>query len=267
MVHFVGAGSGAADLITVRGARLLSGAGAVIYAGSLVNPELLHTYVSPEAELFDSARMTLEEVLEIMRSRVADGKEVVRLHSGEPSLYGAIREQMDALDAMGIGYDTTPGVTACFAAASSLNMEFTLPGVSQTLIITRMQGRTEVPEKESIASLAAHKASMAIYLSASMLEELSKRLIEGGFPADTPAAVIYKASWKDEKCLVCKLETMSREAERAGIKSLAVVLVGEAVAPKAYLRSKLYDPSFETLYRKSRETGGAESKEQERKDD
>ncbi|MCR4908379.1 MAG: precorrin-4 C(11)-methyltransferase [Lachnospiraceae bacterium] len=253
MVHFVGAGSGGADLITVRGAKLLSEAGVVIYAGSLINPEVLESYVSPGAELFDSSRMTLEEVVEVMRASFREGKEVVRLHSGEPSIFGAVREQMDELDRLGIEYDSTPGVTACFAAASSLNLEYTLPGVSQTLIITRLEGRTGVPEKESIESLASHGSSMAVYLSASMLDELSGRLLKGGLSPDTPAAVVYKASWEDEKKVICTVGTLPEEAARAGIKRLAVVLVGEAVTHSAFERSRLYDPCFETGYRKGSE--------------
>ncbi|MDE6636563.1 MAG: cobalt-precorrin-4/precorrin-4 C(11)-methyltransferase, partial [Lachnospiraceae bacterium] len=180
MVYFVGAGTGAVDLITVRGMRLLEQADVIIYAGSLVNPELLH-YAKKDCEVYDSARLTLDEVLEVMRRAEAEKKKTVRLHTGEPSIYGAVREQMDELDKLGIAYDSCPGVSACFGAAASLNLEYTLPGVSQTLIITRMEGRTKVPEKESIESFAKHQASMAIYLSTGMLKELSKKLVAGGY--------------------------------------------------------------------------------------
>ena len=179
MVHFVGAGTGAVDLITVRGMRLLETADVIIYAGSLVNPELLK-YAKNDCEIYNSAIMTLNEVIEVIMKSDEKGKEIVRLHTGEPSIYGAVREQMDCLDKSNIAYDSCPGVSACFGAAASLNIEYTLPDVTQTLIITRMEGRTAVPAKESIESLAAHQASMAVYLSAGMPEDLVKRLISGG---------------------------------------------------------------------------------------
>lgn len=251
MVHFVGAGPGAADLITVRGMRLLEQADVVIYAGSLVNPELL-ACTKAECEKYNSAEMTLEEIISVMHRAELSGKITVRLHTGEPSIYGAVREQMDALDALGILYDSCPGVSACFGAAASFNMEYTLPGVSQTLIITRMEGKTRVPEKESIERLAAHRASMAIYLSAGMPGELAKRLISGGYPKDTPAAIVYKATWKEEKACFCTLAGLAEAAAENRITRMAVVLVGEALVHQNYERSKLYDPDFETEYRKKR---------------
>ena len=169
MVYFVGAGTGAVDLITVRGMHLLEQADVIIYAGSLVNPELLQ-YAKKDCVIHDSAKLTLEEVLTVMQKAEADGKLTVRLHTGEPSIYGAVREQMDELDRLGISYESCPGVSACFGAAASLNLEYTLPGISQSLIITRMEGRTKVPERESIESFATHQASMAIYLSTGMLK-------------------------------------------------------------------------------------------------
>lgn len=260
MVHFVGAGPGAPDLITVRGKNLLEKADVVIYAGSLVNPELL-TGTCKDCEIYNSAKMTLEEVLEVMRQASAEGKEVVRLHTGEPSIYGAVREQMDALDALGISYDSCPGVSACFGAASSLNLEYTLPEVSQSLIITRMAGRTGVPERESIESFAAHQASMAIYLSTGMLRELSKRLIAGGYSGDTPAALVYKATWKEEQDFICTVETLAETAEKHGIKKTALVIVGDVVRHGSYARSKLYDPDFTTEFRIG--TGEAKSRREE----
>ncbi len=260
MVHFVGAGPGAPDLITVRGKNLLEKADVVIYAGSLVNPELL-TGTRKDCEIYNSAKMTLEEVLAVMRQASAEGKEVVRLHTGEPSIYGAIREQMDALDALGISYDSCPGVSACFGAASSLNLEYTLPEVSQSLIITRMAGRTGVPERESIESFAAHQASMAIYLSTGMLRELSKRLIAGGYSGDTPAALVYKATWKEEQDFICTVETLAETAEKHGIKKTALVIVGDVVRHGSYARSKLYDPEFTTEFRIG--TGEAKSRREE----
>lgn len=260
MVHFVGAGPGAPDLITVRGKNLLEKADVVIYAGSLVNPELL-TGTRKDCEIYNSAKMTLEEVLEVMRQASAEGKEVVRLHTGEPSIYGAVREQMDALDALGNSYDSCPGVSACFGAASSLNLEYTLPEVSQSLIITRMAGRTGVPERESIESFAAHQASMAIYLSTGMLRELSKRLIAGGYSGDTPAALVYKATWKEEQDFICTVETLAETAEKHGIKKTALVIVGDVVRHGSYARSKLYDPDFTTEFRIG--TGEAKSRREE----
>ena len=252
MVYFVGAGSGAPDLITVRGKNLLEKADVVIYAGSLVNPELLQ-YCRQGCEFHNSAKLTLEEVVEIMEAAEKAGKMTVRLHTGEPSIYGAVREQMDALDERGISYESCPGVSACFGAAASLNLEFTLPEVSQSLIITRMAGKTPVPEKESIESFAAHGASMAIYLSAGMLEELSQRLIAGGYSKDTPVALVYKATWPEEKSFLCTVETLPKVAQEHGINKIAVVLVGDAIAQSGYARSRLYAPDFSTEYRAAKE--------------
>ena len=184
MVHFVGAGSGAPDLITVRGQRLLAEADVIIYAGSLVNPALLE-YKKDGCRVYDSAKMTLEEVTDVMREAEKEGLTTVRLHTGDPCVYGATREQMDILEKAGIKYDSTPGVSAFCGAASALDMEYTLPGISQSVIITRMAGRTPMPEKESIESFAAHGATMVIFLSTGMLEKLSGRLIEGGYAPHT----------------------------------------------------------------------------------
>ncbi len=252
MVYFVGAGPGAADLITVRGAELLKKADVIIYAGSLVNPELLK-YAKKDAEIHNSAKMTLEEVLEVMIKAAGEGREVVRLHTGEPSIYGAVREQMDALEREGISFLSCPGVSACFGAAAGLNLEYTLPGISQSLIITRLEGKTGVPEKEKISLLAVHRASMAVYLSAGMTEELSKQLIEGGYSPETPAAIVYKATWEDEKNILCTVSTLHEAAVRENINKTAVVLIGDAIKHSIYERSKLYDPSFATGYRKKRE--------------
>lgn len=252
MVYFVGAGPGAADLITVRGMHLLEQADVVIYAGSLVNPELLQ-YTKEECQIYNSARMTLEEVLSVMTEAEEAGKMTVRLHTGEPSIYGAVREQMDRLDEKNISYESCPGVSACFGAAAGLNLEYTLPEVSQSLIITRMEGRTKVPEKESIESFAAHQASMAIYLSTGMLEELSRRLIEGGYQADTPAALVYKATWPEEQAFVCTVGTVAKTAEKNGITKTALVLVGDVIAHTGYERSRLYAPDFSTEFRKASE--------------
>lgn len=251
MVYFVGAGSGAADLITVRGMHMLQQADVIIYAGSLVNPELLE-YARAGCEIHNSAKLTLEEVIKLMQEAQEQGKMLVRLHTGEPSIYGAVREQMDALDALHIPYEGCPGVSACFGAAASLNLEYTLPGVSQTLIITRMEGRTGVPQKESIESLAAHQASMAIYLSTGMLRELSRRLTVGGYAPDTPAALVYKATWPEEEAYICTVETLAQVAEEHGIKKTALVLVGDVITHGNYQKSRLYAADFTTEFRQAK---------------
>ena len=250
MIHFVGAGSGAADLITVRGRKFLEEADVIIYAGSLVNPELLN-YAKEACKIYDSAKMTLEEVLDVMRQAEKDGQMTVRLHTGDPCIYGAIREQMDVLDAENISYDYCPGVSSFCGAASALNMEYTLPGVSQSVIITRMAGRTPVPEKEEIASFAAHQATMVIFLSTGMLEELSKRLIEGGYQPETPAAIVYKATWEDEKVCRCKVKDLAVTAKENGITKTALIVVGEVLGGE-YERSLLYHPEFTTEFRQGK---------------
>lgn len=252
MVYFVGAGTGAADLITVRGMRLLERADVIIYAGSLVNPELLD-YAKKECEIHNSAKLTLNEVIDLMKKVEEEGKVTVRLHTGDPSIYGAIREQMDELDRLGIEYESCPGVSACFGAAASLNLEYTLPDISQSLIITRMEGKTTVPPRESIESFAAHQASMAIYLSTGMLEELSRRLLAGGYRKDTPAALVYKATWPEEQAYICTVETLQKTAEEHGITKTALVLVGDAIMHRKYKKSRLYAPDFSTEFRQAKE--------------
>lgn len=252
MVYFVGAGSGAPDLITVRGMRLLQKADVVIYTGSLVNPQLLD-YAKGECVRYNSAQMTLEEVIQVMEEAEEKNLITVRLHTGEPSIYGAVREQMDILDQKGICYESCPGVSACFGAAASLNLEYTLPEVSQSLIITRMEGRTKVPQDESIESFAAHHASMAIYLSTGMLAELSERLIAGGYQADTPAALVYKATWPEEETYICTVSELDAVAKEHGITKTALVLVGDVIAHQHYAKSRLYAADFETEFRARRE--------------
>ena len=252
MVYFVGAGTGAVDLITVRGMRLLEKADVIIYAGSLVNPELLQ-YANKDCEIHDSAKLTLEEVLIVMQKAEAEGKITVRLHTGEPSIYGAVREQMDELDRLGISYESCPGVSACFGAAASLNLEYTLPGISQSLIITRMEGRTKVPEKESIESFAAHQASMAIYLSTGMLKELSEKLVAGGYRKETPVALVYKATWPEEEAYICTIETLYDTAKEHGITKTALVLVGDVITHQNYKKSRLYAADFSTEFRQAKD--------------
>ncbi len=249
MVHFVGAGSGAADLITLRGKRLLETADVVIYAGSLVNPELLE-YTRSDCEIYNSAFMTLDEVIKVMEQAENNGKTVIRLHTGDSSVYGAIREQMDRLDSLGIAYDVCPGVSSFCGAAAALKAEYTLPDVSQTVILTRMSGRTPVPERESIESLASHNATMVIFLSTGMLDELSERLIKGGYTADTPAAIVYKATWKDEKVFRCTVGTLAQTAKQNNITKTALITVGYFLGDIRSL-SKLYSADFETEFRKA----------------
>jgi len=251
MIHFVGAGSGAADLITLRGKNYLEEADVIIYAGSLVNPDLLN-YKKEGCTVYDSARMTLEEVIEAMEEAEKKGLMTVRLHTGDPSIYGAIREQMDILDEKGIDYDYTPGVSSFCGAASALNLEYTLPDVSQSIIITRQAGRTPMPEKESIKSFAAHHATMVLFLSSGLLEETSKDLIEGGYSEDTPAAIVYKATWPDERKYICTVGTLAQCAKENNVSRTALIIVGDIVTHTNYRRSDLYNPNFTTGYREAK---------------
>ena len=284
MVHFVGAGPGATDLITVRGMELLKKADLVIYAGSLVNPAILD-YCREDIKIYDSSRLTLDEVITIIRNfedttsgangeevtgsgvngeevtgrkgeeviGTGDGVNIVRLHTGDPSVYGAIREQMEELEKIGIAYDVTPGVTAAFGAAASLGIEYTLPGISQSLIITREEGKTAVPDKETIRNFAKHNCSMAIYLSTGLIDKLTGNLLAGGFSEDTPAAVVYKATWEDEKRAVTTVAGLKETVDSMGINKTAVILVGNAINPVGSVeRSKLYSPDFSTEFRASR---------------
>ena len=248
MVHFVGAGPGAPDLITLRGAELLKQADCIIYAGSLVNPALLGL-AKADCAIYNSAEMTLEQVLAVMGDMEVAQMTTVRLHTGDPCLYGAIREQMDALDGLGIAYDDTPGVSSFCGAAAALNAEYTLPGVSQTVIITRMEGRTPVPEGEKLAALASHGATMVIFLSIGLVAEVQGALLQGAYVENTPAAVVYKATWPEERVLHCTVGTLSETVRREGITKTALIVVGDFLAD-SYERSKLYDPAFTTEFRK-----------------
>lgn len=249
MIYFVGAGSGAPDLITVRGARLLSEADVIVYAGSLVNPALLD-YKKDGCEVYNSAKMTLEEVIAVMAPAAKAGKTVVRLHTGDPCVYGAHREQMDELDRLGLEYEVCPGVSSFCGAAAALKAEYTLPNVSQSVILTRMEGRTPVPEKEQIESFAAHGATMVIFLSAGQLERLSERLLAGGYAPDTPAAIVYKATWPDEKVVRTTVADLAEAGAREGITKTALITVGGFLGTE-YERSKLYDPTFTTEFREA----------------
>ncbi|MBE5871294.1 MAG: precorrin-4 C(11)-methyltransferase [Lachnospiraceae bacterium] len=248
MVHFVGAGPGAPDLITLRGRRLLETADVIIYAGSLVNPELL-SFAKEGCRIHNSACMNLEQVIEVMKQAEAEGKTTVRLHTGDPSVYGAIREQIDLLKRDGISYDVCPGVSSFFGAAASLACEYTLPEVSQSIIITRMSGRTTVPDGESVRSFAAHQATMILFLSVGMIEDVVRELTEGGYQPDTPAAVVYKATWEDEKIVRASLDELAEKVQAAGIKKTALIIVGKVLGDD-YALSKLYDKHFTTEYRR-----------------
>lgn len=248
-VIFVGAGPGDPELITIKGFRALERANRVIYAGSLVNPELLKL-CRPGTPIHDSAHLTLEEVIALMYEGIRSGETIVRLHTGDPSMYGAIKEQFDHLDKQDIPYSVIPGVSSVFAAAAAVKREFTLPEISQTLILTRMAGRTPVPEREALANLAKHQASMAIFLSVQDMHSVVEALREGGYPASTPIAVISKASWPDEEILQGTLETIVEKVKLAGIRKQAQILVGNFLDPaNGYARSKLYDPTFTHEYR------------------
>jgi precorrin-4/cobalt-precorrin-4 C11-methyltransferase len=242
-VSFVGAGPGDPELITVKGLRLLKDADLIIYAGSLINPELLK---DTKAELYDSSKLHLEETVEIIKSAVAQGKKVVRLHSGDPSIYGAISEQIERLRELGIEYEIVPGVSSAFAGAAFLGQELTIPEVSQTVIFTRVKGRTPVPEAESLSSLARHRATMVIFLSASLAEEVQAQLLEG-YPADTPVAVVERVTWPQQRVFRCRLLELSQTIKAHGITKTALIYVGDALKAglaQTYKRSKLYDRSF-----------------------
>lgn len=254
MIKFVGAGSGAADLITLRGKELLEKADIIVYAGSLVNPQLLN-YKKENCMVYNSAIMTLEEVIHVMEDGFEKGLEVVRLHTGDPCIYGAIREQMDILDEKGIPYDYCPGVSSFCGAASALNLEYTLPDVSQSVIITRMAGRSPVPDRESIRSFAVHKATMVIFLSTGLINELSKELVTGGYDENTPAAIVYKATWDDEKSFVCTVGTLAETASKNNITKTALLIIGDVVSHTNYRRSDLYNPNFTTEFREAKREG------------
>lgn len=249
-IHFVGAGPGDPDLITVKGRRLLAGADVVIYAGSLVNPALLEV-TGPHCEIRNSASMTLAEVIGVMETAVADGKQVVRLHTGDPSLYGAIQEQIDWLNRLGIKWEVVPGVSSFLAAAAALGQEYTLPGVSQTVIITRMEGRTPVPDKEKIRALAEHQATMCIFLSVHMFGDLVHELTEGGYSPDTPVAVVERASWPEQRVFRGTLATIADQLTAAGVSRTAMVIVGKVLAGK-YEQSRLYAPEFGHMFREAK---------------
>ena len=234
--------------MTIKGKRLIDHADVLIYAGSLVNPEVLADR-KPESVVYDSAGMTLEEVLAVMKQAEQAGKTTVRVHTGDASIYGAIREQLDALDRMGIAHEVVPGVSSFLAAAAALQKEYTLPDVSQTVILTRMAGRTPVPEREQIESLAAHQATMVIFLSIGLIDKVQTALLQGAYTPDTPAAVVYKATWPEQKTVRCTVGSLAQSVHDAGITKTALIVAGDFLGTR-YERSKLYDPGFTTEFRK-----------------
>jgi precorrin-4/cobalt-precorrin-4 C11-methyltransferase len=245
-VHFVGAGPGDAELITVKGARLLSEADVVVYAGSLVDRELVRRY-APDARVFDSAGMNLEETTRTLAQAALAGEKAVRLHTGDPSIYGAIQEQMEELDRLGIGYRVVPGVTSAFAAAAALKQELTLPEVSQTVIITRLAGRTPVPERERLSEIARTGATLVIYLSVSMMEKVVEELLLGAYTPATPVAVVARASWPDEQVVRGSLSDIAAKVKDAGIGKQALIIVGDVLRARSEgmgARSLLYDKRF-----------------------
>jgi precorrin-4/cobalt-precorrin-4 C11-methyltransferase len=251
-VVFIGAGPGDPELITLKGKRYLEQADIVVYAGSLLNPEYLK-YAKPTAHFYDSAKMSLPEVLKVMIEGIKADKQVVRVHDGDPSFYGAIQEQMDALDKAGIEYFRVPGVSCLQGAAGALNRELTLPNISQTVIITRPEGRTPVPDAESIRKLATHQATMVIFLGTPHIARVVDELIKGGYHADTPASVVYKATWPQQKIVRGTLSDIVAKVKAQGITETALIFVGKVMNPQAYDLSKLYDPKFTTGFRKGEE--------------
>ncbi|MBT0663898.1 precorrin-4 C(11)-methyltransferase [Geobacter pelophilus] len=250
-LHFVGAGPGDAELITVKGARLLGCADVVVYAGSLVDRELVRTY-APNAQVWDSAGLTLAETTQLLADAVIAGKAAVRLHTGDPAIYGAIQEQMAELDKLGIDYEVVPGVTSAFAAAAALRQELTLPEVSQTVVITRLAGRTPVPERERLAEIARIGATLVIYLSVAMIDDVVAELLTGAYTPETPVAVVSRASWPDEQTVEGTLADIAAEVKAAGIGKQAVIIVGDVLKARREgltAVSKLYDASFSHEFR------------------
>lgn len=249
MLYFIGAGAGDPELLTIKGKRIIDSSDVIIYTGSLVNKDLFND-IKKSAELINSAYLNLDEVLKIIFESNENGLSIARVHTGDPSMYGAIREQMVALDMAGIEYEVIPGVSSVFAGAAALKREFTLPGITQTLILTRMSGRTPVPESESIENLAKIQASMAIFLSIASIDELTKKLMTS-YSEDTPAAVVYKASWEDQKIIISTLKNIAKEVKEADINKTALVYVGRFLADEFEL-SKLYDKNFSHEFREAK---------------
>lgn len=248
MITFIGAGPGDPELLTIRGKKVIDSADVIIYAGSLVNPAVLDG-AKNDAKIYNSAEMNLDEVIEVMKDAESKGLSTARVHTGDPAIYGAIREQIDRLDRLGIESVVVPGVSSAFATAAVLKKEYTLPDISQTVIFTRMEGRTPMPPGEKLQDLAKHRATMVIFLSVGFLEEMSQQLIAGGYTDKTPVAVVYKASWPEQKIVTGTLKDIAKKVKDAGIKKTALTVVGDFLGDE-YSLSKLYDKSFTTEYRK-----------------
>ncbi|WP_242966403.1 precorrin-4 C(11)-methyltransferase [Clostridium sp. BSD9I1] len=245
-VYFIGAGPGDVDLITVKGRKILEKADVVIYAGSLVSKEHLD-FCKESVEMHNSASMTLEDVIDVMKKAASENKMVVRLHTGDPSMYGAIKEQMDELNKFDIKYEVVPGVSSCFAAAAAIKREFTLPGVTQTLILTRVEGRTPVPAGEDLEKLASTGASMAIFLSISMIEKVVEKL-RRGYGKNVPIAIVERATWEDERVILGTLDDIAEKVKEANITKCAQILVGDFIDTE-YDKSLLYDKTFTHMFR------------------
>ncbi|MDE1816732.1 MAG: precorrin-4 C(11)-methyltransferase [Thaumarchaeota archaeon] len=249
-VYFVGCGPGDPELLTVKAKKLIQKADIVVYSGSLIPNDIIK--LCKKAKLYDAAKLVREEIFKILRDGALKGKLVVRLHDGDPSIYGAIREQTDNLKKDGIQFQVVPGITSFLASAAALGCELTLPGVTQTIIITRAESRTKVPSREKISELAKHKATMIFYLSVHLISDIVKEAIKGGYPKSTPAAAIYRASWKDEKVITGTLETITKKIRDEKITKTAIIIIGDIVNPKQYEYSRLYDKTFSHGYRKAK---------------
>ena len=248
-VYFVGCGPGDPELLTVKAKKLIQKADVVVYSGSLIPKEIIK--LCKKAKLHDAAKLVREEIFEILKSGAQKGKLVIRLHDGDPTIYGAIREQTDNLKKVGIEYEIIPGITSFLASAASLGSELTLPGVTQTIIVTRAESRTKVPKRERISALAKHKATMIFYLSVHLISDIVKEAIKGGYPKSTPVAAIYRASWKDEKIITGTLVDIAKKIREEKITRTAIIIVGAIVNPKSYEYSRLYDKTFTHGFRKA----------------
>lgn len=248
-VYFVGCGPGDPELLTVKAKKLIQKADVVVYSGSLIPKEIIQ--LCKKAELHDAAKLVREEIFRILKSGAQKGKLVVRLHDGDPTIYGAIREQTDNLKKVGIEYEIVPGITSFLASAASLGSELTLPGVTQTIIVTRAESRTKVPKRERISALAKHKATMIFYLSVHLISDIVKEAIKGGYQKSTPVAAIYRASWKDEKIITGTLGDIAKKIRKEKITRTAIIIIGDIVNPKSYEYSRLYDKTFTHGFRKA----------------
>ena len=249
-VFFVGCGPGDPDLITVKAKKLLQKADVVVYSGSLIPEQIMK--MCKKAKTFDAAKLVREEIFDILRKNAKKGKNVVRLHDGDPTIYGAIREQMDNLHKEKINSEIIPGVTSFLASAAALGSQLTLPGVTQTMIITRAEKRTKVPKREKISELAKHRATMIFYLSVQLIDNIVKEAVAGGYPKTTPVGVVYRASWPDQMIITGTLQTISKKIKDQKITRTAIIIIGDVIKPKSYEYSKLYDKSFSHGFRKAK---------------